>query len=426
MITPGKILVVDNAPGDVDTLMKEFMNRREHAIYSGIPFTNENCEDSRLLIIDYWLIEQNEKDSLSAICDTIKKLFEKSKFFITVIWSAQLTKANGAEYKKNVIKEYLVRYPGEPIPCFLLDPISKGELNCVQLIEKIEKEIAARPEFNLLLEVEKTIHNAKENVGIQIYNIGGWANLVGALSREYDSESIGRWLLTIYVNMLRRNIKPTDKINECINTIKPKKDAKGKIKLIFNDITDFGKVYSAQYYYEVSKKEQISSGDILYHKKSGKYFVVITPECDIANDKHTATKLVEATKIDNEKLITDSAYARKVAEVFDIKEEADGKIISFKVINAIMQGAGLKNNYGRLLFLRNGDSFYHLVADFNKTRFLKKTKRLSDLRGYSRVCRVDSPMVNSFIQQYASQCSRFGTMTVPKEISLVSKLTTKI
>lgn len=418
---PGKILVVDDLKGDVDDLLREFSNRGEHAVYSGLPFTYNYFEDARLLVFDYWLFEQSETDSLSAISEIINSVFKKSKFFMVVIWSVKVTGANRMQYRNNILKAYHSRFHSK-LPCILLDPISKDELNYIGLIRELEKEIARHPELNLLYEAEKIVNDAKNKVGAQIYEIGSWSNVVKTLRKEYDLESTERLLLDMYLNMLKRNSKPTAQFKECTRKIKANL---GK-KSVFSDV-DFGKIYSAQYYYQVSDKEQIGTGDILHSKKSGKYYMVITPECDIANDKHTATKLIESMRISHSKLTTDKKYVKKIAKLFSLGEK-DGSVNPSRVIGAIIHGSGLRTNYSRLLFLKDKGRFYHLVFDFHKARSLRKAKRMSYLKGYTRLCRVDSPLLNSFIQQYAAHSSRFGTMTIPEEMSglLAAKLPKKI
>jgi hypothetical protein len=419
---PGTILIVDDKEGEVKNLVNEFVQRGENAFYSGVPFGHKHCENVRLLIFDYWIDENSEPNSLAIISEIINTVFQKSKFFLIAIWSARIKTQDKAVYKEKIMKAYNDRY-GSPIPCILLEPVGKEELGYAGLIDKISCEITAHPELNLLYEAEKIVDAAKIKVGAQIYEIGSWSALIMELGREYNTESIERLLLSIYLNMLERNAEASEEFKKCVREIKEHQTNPPP----FNDL-DFAKVYSAQYYDSVSEKEQIRSGDLLFNEKANKYYMVITPECDITNNKHTATTLIEATRIDHAKL-SDTAYLTKLGQDFEIVED-DGVTISFvNVINSILHGkGGLKTNYGRLLFLKDATKFYHLIFDFHKVTSIKKARKISDLEeGYARFSRVETPLLNSFIQQYASHCSRFGTMSIPKEMSkaISSKLATK-
>jgi hypothetical protein len=416
---PGRILVVDDKKGEVADLIDQFTKRGEHAVYWPVPVEGEYYEDIRLLIFDYWVFEDSESDSLRTITEIVNSSFQKSKFFMIVIWSAKVTKENKTEYKNNLLEAYRKRYDGTEMPGVLLEPISRDELDYLKLIEKIDDEIANYSELNLLYEVEKIFGNAKNKVGAQIYGIGSWSNLIRELSREYDVESVERMLLSMYFNMLRRNAVTTEEFKRCVQKLKGDLPPR-----VFSDV-DFGKVYSSQYYCQVSKNEQIGTGDVLYNKKSKDYYMVITPECDITNDKHTATKLIEAVRIEHTKL-GDQDYVKGVADSYGLKE-TNGSVIPSKVINAIMYG-DMKKNFCPLLFLRENVDFFHLIFDFHKVKSVKKAKKMTDLKGYKRLCRVDSPLLNSFIQQYAFHCSRFGTISIPEELSksLSSRLPRRI
>lgn len=54
--------------------------------------------------------------------------------------------------------------------------------------------------------------------------------------------------------------------------------------------------------------------------------------------------------------------------------------------------------------------------DFNKSKYLKKTKIVSDLKGYKRMGRIDTPLLVNLLQTYSSYCSRVGVMGKPDEI----------
>jgi len=407
---PGRILVVDDKRGEVDELVDEFLRRGEHAIYSGISVESEYCTNVRLLILDYLLLEDSEENSLNAIASIVRDVSERSKFFMIVVWSAKVTPDNREVYRENIMRRYADFYK-EDMPGILLEPISKNELDYLSLIKKVETEIGNHPNLNLIYEMERIIDGSKDKVANQIYDIGNWSNLIRNLKTEYDIDSIKRQILFIYICMMRRNVTATKELDDCITRIIGLEEA-------FN-IDDFGQVYASLYYYPISDKEQIGTGDVLCSKKEGKYYMVITPECDITTNKHTATKLIGSIRADHSRL-EDTNHVKEIGQLLDIRDE-DGSVNPRQVINAIMSGRGLRGNYYNLLFLRDytKNEFYHLIFDFHKVKSLKKARRVSQLRNYRRVCRVDSPLINDFIQRYASHCSRFGKMRVPKEISRI-------
>jgi len=410
---PGRILVVDDKRAEVDELVNEFLRRGEHAIYSGISVESEYCNNVRLLILDYFLLEDSEENSLRAIATIVNDVFKRSKFFLVVIWSAKVTEDNKKEYEKSIRKTYKTLFD-QNMPGILLEPISKGELDCTKLIERIEEEITNHPNLNLIYEIEKIIDRTKDKAINQIYDIGNWSNLIKNLKLEYDVDSIKRQILYIYLNLLKRNVDPTEsaKLENCV---------KQMVKEIEPfDVSDFGKVYSAQYYYKILDREQIGTGDILFNEKLNRYYMIITPECDITNDKHTATKMIQSSRINHSEL-GNPEYLKKIKkEIPALHDVKRGDII-----DAVIHGIHLKTNYHSLNFLYDYKSgeFYHLIFDFHKVKSLKKARKVYELSGYNRVCRVDPPLINDFVQQYVAHCSRFGTMTIPKEVTKALKST---
>lgn len=405
MLVPGRILIVDDKRGEIEELLSEFLEKGEHAIYSGINVNTEYFANIRLLIMDYLLFEYSEKDSLDAICRIINDASKKSKFFLIAIWSGKVTAENREKFKQNIVEKYEQDYQ-EKIPGILLLPVNKDELNYKGLIEKIIDEIPNHPDLSLIFEIEKIVNEAKDVVINRIYDIGNWSNLIKNLKVEYDIYSIRRQVLRLYLNFLKRNLVISDEFKKSVFKLT-------KISQEFN-IIDFAKVYSSQYFSKLSNKEQIGTGDILYNEIMHKYFLIITPECDITNNKHTKTSLIEAVRIEHSEL-DDPAY------ITTLKNNVDPlkKIRRGKIIPAVIHGSGLKNNYYILNFVYDFENrkYYHLLFDFHKVKSLKKIKKIYELKNYKRLCRVESPLINDFVQKYSTHCSRFGTMKIPEQVS---------
>lgn len=406
---PGKILIIDDKRGEVDSLIDEFSEMGEHVVYSDELVKEECYNNIRLLIMDYWIHEDDEENSLDTIATVIKEASEKSKFFMTAIWSVKTTEENKTQYQKNIVERYLKNNKEETsIPCVLLEPMSKKDLDYLQLIKRIEEEIKKHPNLNLLYEAEQIVDKAKDCVANQIYALGGWSNLTKTLQNEYDIDSIGRQILSIYFNFLKRCYSPSAQFKECITELLSSKDD-------FN-LNDFAKVFGAQYYFNVGENEQVGTGDILFNKEKVKYCIVMTPECDITQNKHTAITLVESMKFTHDEL-ADREKLRDLAKTFDLRNK-EGKLEGpSQTVSALLFNSGIASNYCTLPFLTDPTSgkYYHLIFDFHKMIQVNKTKDLKELPEYARICRVDVPLINSFIQKYTSHCSRFGVMSFPKE-----------
>lgn len=414
MRIPGKILIVDDTPEDVKELLKEFTELGEHALYSGLIVNPEYYKNIRLLIMDYWIHDTDEKNSLETIATIVEEAFKESKIFMVVIWSVKTTDSNFEEYTDKVKSVVKKRLQTEDAPIIILDVLSKNDLDAKKLIEKISQEIPNHPELQFLYEIEKIVDQAKDSVTNKIYDLGSWSTLVKNLKKEYDQKSIENQILCVYLNFLKNNLFASTEFTQCLETLLKKEENP------FN-INDFARLYSAQNYFEVDDDSQIGNGDVLYDKESKVYCLVTTPECDIAQNKYTALKLIESERIEQEHLM-DKASLQQMAKKYNLVNE--GKFFGpTGTLKAVLFNQGMSGNYCTIPFLKDQKSnFYHLIFDFHKVKNIKKIRSLSELPNYQRVCRLNTPLMNDFVRKYASHCLRFGIMSLPRD-EIKAKLT---
>ena len=93
MTIPGRILIVDNVKEDVNGLISEFMKKGENVLFTEPIFDNEDIfKNVRLVIFDYYLMEESLDESLNTISLFINSIYKKTKFFLIAVWSARITK----------------------------------------------------------------------------------------------------------------------------------------------------------------------------------------------------------------------------------------------------------------------------------------------------------------------------------------------
>jgi len=401
---PGRILVVDNVEEDVRDLINELMKKGENVSFTEPFFEDDSIfRNVRLVIFDYYLIEEDIDESLNTISLFINSIYKRTKFFMIAIWSAKIAKENGAEVAKNIRNNYFGNYETE-LPGVLLPPFSKHELNSSNLIQQLKASISKNPDLELLYEIENILDIARDVVVSNVYEIGNWASLVENLEKEVGSDSINRHVMEIYVNIVKRYLKPTDGLDKILR--KMLKSA-GEI-----NPEKFGKIFFLQNYYYVPENERLWTGDVLVSSEKNEYAVTITPECDFAQNRCNAVRIIECERINHSDL-----NKPKVVEMIMKKY---GLNSPKAVINALFkERSQLRQNYYSIPFLskQSEEDFFHLILDFDKTRYLSNVKFPSDKGGYSRVCRIDTPLINKVQQRFAAQCSRIGTMSIPEKLT---------
>lgn len=406
MTIPGRVLIVDNVEADVDSLVAELMKKGENVLFTGPIFESEDIfRNVRLVIFDYYLIEEDLDESLNTISLFVNSIFKKTKFFLIAIWSGKIGKKNGGNIVRSIKDNYKRNYKVD-MPGILLPPFSKRDLSSNALIDRLVQSISRNPDMEILYEIESILDNARDTAVSDVYEIGNWSSLVKNLEKA-GVEVTSRGIIRIYVNVIKRHLGITKKLKECV-----RKMAQASSDI---DVEKFGRIFFLQNYYHVPEPEALWTGDVLKNDETNEYVMVLTPECDFAQDKYNAIKVGECVRIDHDNLL-DTEAVTPIIEEFGLNSQK-------AAINAVFKETSqLGRNYYPLAFLleKPGKDFFHLIIDFDKTKYLPKSKSLSELNGYSRICRVDNPLINKVQQRYGSYCSRVGAMAIPAD--LVTKL----
>lgn len=401
MDIPGRILIVDNIEKDVKSLIDEFMNQGISVIYTQPYFINKDIfKNIRLVIFDYLLYDDDLENSLDTISLFINSIYNRTKFFIIVIWSAYVNGENKKIVIEKIKENYQLNY-GVDIPGIILEPINKEELNSLNLIKNIEKKISSYPELKLTYEIENVLDNSRDLIISTIYEFGNWNILLSNIGRDINISSINRYLINIYINIIKRQLNMNKKINTYIEEVL-------KIKTPI-DNKKFAKIYSLQNYYEVNDEENLWTGDILFNNINKKYYIVITAECDFAQNKYDAIKAIEAEKITNDDLIN-TEKTEQLMKIYNLPNKKE-------IINAIFNEK-IQKNYLPIvnIFDNKNNSYYHFIINLDKTIYLPNVRNLSELTNFSRIIRIDSPLINYIQQKYAYHCSRIGILPIPKQI----------
>lgn len=406
MTIPGRILVVDNVESDVSALISDLMKKGENVLFTEPMFEHDDIfRNVRLVIFDYYLIEEDLDDSLNTISLFINSINKQTKFFLIAIWSGKITESNKNNIVEDIREKYKKNYTCE-MPGIILPPFSKTKLSSTALIEKLLESISLNPDAEILYEMESILDKARDRVVSEVYEVGNWSSLVRNLEKVGLSLT-SRHLIEIYINFIKRHFIATAKFNNCVQ----------KIAQAECDINDkkFGIIFFMQNYYFVPETELIWTGDILVHKDTNVHVIVITPECDFAQNNYNSIKIIECERIGHKDLFSPET-AQPIIKKYNLNSQK-------AAINAVFtERSQLRRNYFPLAYITEnpGDDFFHLIADFEKTKYLPFAKLPSELEDYSRLCRVDSPLINKILQRYGSYCARIGAMAVPKE--LVTKL----
>ena len=411
MLVPGRILVIDDLrtkkdKRKVDALLRSLRQGGESVLFDrSMPENEDVLQNVRLLIVDLFLVEGDEESSYELVASIIRKTSQKTGFLIVAIWTKYTI---DPERDKKIIEELealaRIRYPR----AVFLEPFGK-EISPIQLIKRIKKSMASKPECGLLLETERCVEKARDYAVSDIISAASIPVILKALKEEVGDIALSRQVIGLFLKVLSRHSRSTQTMSDCIKELIAQPPS--------IDVDKYGLIYSLESYYEVPEEEPICTGDVLERKNKKEYAVVVTPVCDFAQRKKRPLeyiKLISAMRV-NQDDFANKGLLKKIRTELKISKKKTLK----ESVKLILTG-GLQERFYVLKCLKDDreDAIFYLILDFqriSKLRFKEKVAALGG-GGWTRVCRIDTPLIENLLQEYSVYSSRIGIQSMPEDI----------
>lgn len=416
MIVPGRILVIDDVPEQVSEMVDSLRLKGESVIFTTSMPEDEFLENVRLLIIDLYLVGNDKEASYDAVASILEKVSETTEFFIIALYSKYTGDAAKNKQIIEELKEIFHRRTETDLKAFFLEPFDKFSITQTELVNRLEKAIASNPICGLLLEIERSIENARDHTVSNIIVTASVPVILKALEEQVGEVALSREMVGLFLKVLGRHCKPTETMSVCIKELISQSPS--------IDADKYGRIHNLQSYYIIPEQEAIWTGDVL-ERKNGKedYAVIVTPECDFAQRKKRPLdymKLISGVRINhddfaNEELLEKIKTQLKISKRRTLED----------CVKSILTG-GLKKRFYVLKCLKDDqDTIFHLVLDFqriSKLRFKEKVGALG-VGNWRRVCRIDTPIIADLLQKYSAYSSRIGVQTIPSDVvkSMIEK-----
>lgn len=413
MIVPGRILVIDDVPEEVSETVDSLRLKGESVIFRTSMPEDEFLENVRLLIIDLYLVGNDKEASYDAVASILEKVSEKTQFFIIALYSKYTEHAAKNKQIIEELKEIFHRRTEADLKAFFLEPFGKVGITQKELVDRLEKAIASNPICGLLLEIERSIENARDHTVSDIIVTASVPVILKTLEEEVGEVALSREMVGLFLRVLGRHCKPTEAMSVCIKELISQSPS--------IDADKYGRIHNLQSYYIVPEQEAIWTGDVLEGKKD--YAVIVTPECDFAQRKKRPldyVKLIAGIRI-NHGDFANEEFFEKIKTQLKISKRRTLE----DCVKSILTG-GLKKRFYVLKCLKDyKDTIFHLVLDFqriSKLRFKEKVAALG-AGNWRRVCRIDTPIIADLLQKYSAYSSRIGAQTIPSDVvkSMIDK-----
>ena len=411
MIVPGRILVIDDTPEEVNQLIETLRNGGENVFYGSSLPEDRILENVRLLVVDLFLDPNDEDNSYAMVAGIMDKTSKTSGFVIVAVWTKAAKNDDSDEQIVQRLKGLLKEFRG-----VILKPFRKEGITQNELFSNLSSIVSSNPQCSLLLEIERAVESARDGTVADILDAGSIPIILKALEEEVGEQAISRQMIELYLRILARHLSVTEEISTCITSL-----TKSPIKI---DHEKFGQIYSLQSYYKTLPNERIWTGDILV-KGGDQYAVVVTPSCDFAQNKTRPlehVKIINALRINHKDLLSKSR-TKEIGEQVKVKPDRKAKLA-----NAILKGENLQKRFYVLKYLKDQDgALYHLVLDFqqvSKLQFKETNILLEAAEGWKSILRIDTPVIGDLLHDYSAYSSRVGVQSIPNEIieDLVNKI----
>lgn len=154
------------------------------------------------------------------------------------------------------------------------------------------------------------------------------------------------------------------------------------------------KIYPMEFYIYPIHDESIEAGDVL--RKEGVYYVVVTPSCDIAQEKTTFLHLAKCIPFEESR-----EYQEFSAEKKRTPQNAN-KFTSAKDKLSQLIRSGRRDCH---FFIPKTSFIENLVVDFEQLT----TINLKDANTFERIAKLDAPFAQSMIIKFIRHFNRIGT-----------------
>jgi CheY-like chemotaxis protein len=278
-----RILIIEDNEETLNNLKTEFENSgieticcsdfdsSEKALNDNVPFD--------AVILDWYFVLENSSELSKKILGKLKL-----KYFIPVfIYTGHSEDAENKNesdlgYPKNMINIY------------------DKTITCAELKQKIDEKLESNLAYIISIKYRENIYSNLEKIFFELNDTGS-SSLGKVLKTIYGNGDNIDWNNDIIITLLHRSLVSDDEFTNNIKEILKTAENNN------NSDSDFNRKLINKVVYHHGKSDYIRNGDIvkIYNSDNSiiDYGIVITPDCDIENNKTRFLELIELKKLDD-------------------------------------------------------------------------------------------------------------------------------
>lgn len=413
---PGKILIVDDqlTPEIEKTIVELATKGFSVQYWNSKDGTPSSIYNVRTLILDLDLsagtIPRGDKSFYYLAAEVLNKIKGP---YVVLIFSRDFIQEDVDNLK--AVYEELYEHPIEGF----VEGISglAKDAGFETILEKLNEISSASKVLQLILLWEKILDNAKD-YGLSKFLKEKFENEIDAfvksIGRDVGTDSLPREFIANMMRFVSRYMHGGSEYESLSKLL---------LELYTSSTTPTVSDRLLQHrsmYFTPVEKEQVWTGDIFKLEEitvedpNGfwKYYIVLTPECNIAHANFDSFLVCRGFALDQTSLSdTVNHPIYKMFKVFQLpnREGISAEKYEEKVT------ISFKNKPERLCplwnFSEKDEEYFGICFDLMKVTTIPK-KEFNEKFKNSRVCRLDFPFINELMQKFANYNSRIGTPVV--------------
>jgi len=411
----GKVLVVDDVFNDQIKKLINILTEKGFNIqyWNSKGEFHQSISNVRILILDLDLTAGVVTRGSTSFFYAPAKVLDQIKGPYIVILYAR-------DYVKNDIKDIKEAYEDifkTPFEGSIegIAGLSKGK-GVDELIKKIFGIIDKKDVYKLIISWEKLLDKSKDQ-GLKKFVREKFENevreFVKSIEKDIGIESLPREFVS---NMMRFVMRYMHRGSEYM-------ELKKLLEAIISSRTS-GHIsdlllQNRNMYFTPDKSEKIWTGDIFRIKNNKdflEYGIILTPECDIAQDKAENYLVCEGFALDFERLKKKKHPIYSIFESFEIPDRRTMTAEQFES-KIRKQLSRLKNEHDRYYTVWNYSEkegkYFGLCFDFQSIHSVNKDE-FNTKFGDMRTSRLDLPFITELIQKFSSFATRLGVPPINK------------
>lgn len=381
-------LIIDNRQDEIEELKNDLEDRGISVIYVN------NSEDAKKLIkhkpeinfiiIDWFLNEEDSMESKLFITNLSDYLFVP-----IIIYTKQ-----GMIDPTNFVEE---RDLGR-----IVRVLDKTDVNGELIFEEMEQWVQENPELKIFLKWSFEVEKNLNQVLWKIYSLetDGLKSLIGTIKADEDASymPVEYDLVGIFIKVLLRKLHDAEKLLKSIS---------GNVCELLDesaplDPKKMEMFHTFERYISPPVSGPIWTGDILT-TSDNEYFVIVTPTCDLCNNKIDNVLLLGATPFGKYRI--EKSINNEKAEVL-IKNKTD---VSHYLPYVPDCPDGLLCRFDNISYINIKDIKNEIIDE-----------------KYIRIATIDSPFIENLIQRMNAYLMRLGVRDLGKEEVKMIKQNTKL